>query len=203
MACAPSAVALKAVFLDLGNVVLELNIQEAFEALGIRDPWKKLSEWNKHHLYETGKIPTDIFIAETKKYFNLNLEEAEFILKWNLIVKDVLPGVADVLKAIRSHVPLYALSNTNALHLEHYKNMKGMEHFNVIFASHLLGYRKPQREIFETVLSRIGIEPHEALFVDDMPENVQAAREVGLHAEVCMTSSEQLLKIFERYHKKT
>jgi glucose-1-phosphatase len=192
----------KVVFLDLGNVVLELNIQTAFEALGIKDPWEKLSRWNQHHLYETGKISTEEFILQTGQYFSLKIENAEFIQKWNLIVKGVLPGVADVLKKMKPVTKLYALSNTNSLHLEHYQKMPGMEHFDAIFASHLLGYRKPEPEIYQAALSTLDLQPEEALFIDDMPENVEAARRLGMHAEVCMTSSRRLEEIFHQYFKK-
>ena len=41
---------------------------------------------------------------------------------------------------------------------------------------------KPYPEIFEHLLSLVGIEPSEAVFIDDNPRNVEGARAVGMNA---------------------
>jgi epoxide hydrolase-like predicted phosphatase len=41
---------------------------------------------------------------------------------------------------------------------------------------------KPDRRIYEIAVERLEIHPHEAVFVDDLPENIEAAREFGMHA---------------------
>ena len=43
--------------------------------------------------------------------------------------------------------------------------------------------RKPNRAIYERVVAKLGIEPERALFIDDVAENIAAAREAGLQAE--------------------
>ena len=43
-----------------------------------------------------------------------------------------------------------------------------------------LGHAKPDREIYEATLSKLGVVPQEALFVDDRGENIAAADELGL-----------------------
>jgi putative hydrolase of the HAD superfamily len=44
------------------------------------------------------------------------------------------------------------------------------------------GVRKPDPEIYTRALSRLGVAPEEAIFVDDRPKNVEGARQVGMHA---------------------
>ncbi len=44
------------------------------------------------------------------------------------------------------------------------------------------GLRKPQLEIYQRVLNRLGVEGNEAVFVDDVLENVEAARQLGIAA---------------------
>jgi len=44
------------------------------------------------------------------------------------------------------------------------------------------GVMKPDPRIFEVALARTGAQPAEAIFVDDMEENVVAARALGIHA---------------------
>ena len=40
---------------------------------------------------------------------------------------------------------------------------------------------KPDREIYELLLSRYGLKAEECVFLDDMPENVEGARACGIH----------------------
>ncbi len=42
--------------------------------------------------------------------------------------------------------------------------------------------RKPHVEIYVRTVARLGIPPERALFIDDMPENIAAARAAGLQA---------------------
>ena len=55
--------------------------------------------------------------------------------------------------------------------------------FDESFYSWELGTKKPEPTYFELALERIGAEPAQVLFVDDMEVNVEAARGVGLNAE--------------------
>lgn len=47
-----------------------------------------------------------------------------------------------------------------------------------------LGWAKPAPEFFAAVERRTGFEPEELFFIDDRPENVEAARARGWHAAV-------------------
>jgi len=44
-----------------------------------------------------------------------------------------------------------------------------------------VGMRKPMPAIFQLTLERLGVQPDEAIFIDDNPVNVAAARAAGLH----------------------
>jgi len=44
------------------------------------------------------------------------------------------------------------------------------------------GIRKPQAEIYQRAVQLLGVLPREAVFVDDVLENVEAAKQVGLEA---------------------
>ena len=57
------------------------------------------------------------------------------------------------------------------------------ELFDVVVDSSEEGVRKPHPRIFEITLERLGgIPPERAVFLDDAPGNVAAARALGLHA---------------------
>jgi putative hydrolase of the HAD superfamily len=54
--------------------------------------------------------------------------------------------------------------------------------FDLIVGSAAEGVMKPNAEIFERTLARLGKRPEETVFVDDFIENVEGARAVGMHA---------------------
>jgi len=53
--------------------------------------------------------------------------------------------------------------------------------FDEIFISSELGVTKPDLQIYRLLLNRLGLEPQEAVFVDDYHENIAGARKAGLH----------------------
>ncbi len=71
------------------------------------------------------------------------------------------------------------------------------EIFELVVDSAFVGMRKPDREIYELTLERLGgIAAESCLFVDDVAENVAGAREVGMKA-VRFTSNDQAIPEIE------
>lgn len=56
------------------------------------------------------------------------------------------------------------------------------ELFEVVVDSSAVGMRKPDERIYRLTCDRLGIEPADAVFVDDNHDNVAAARAVGMEA---------------------
>jgi epoxide hydrolase-like predicted phosphatase len=56
------------------------------------------------------------------------------------------------------------------------------EMFDEVVDSSAVGLRKPEPEIFQLALDRLGVTAPEAVLLDDMATNVDAARALGLHA---------------------
>jgi len=53
---------------------------------------------------------------------------------------------------------------------------------DLIIYSHEEGMRKPDRRFFELACERLGVQPAEMVFLDDVDQSVAAARELGIHA---------------------
>ena len=69
--------------------------------------------------------------------------------------------------------------------------------FDEVFISAEMGIAKPDSEIYLRVLERLELQPPQAVFVDDFIENVEAARQAGLHAIHFRTQSQALAELFE------
>lgn len=61
-------------------------------------------------------------------------------------------------------------------------NLPYDEHFDHQFHSFQVGLAKPDPAYFTYIVDTLGIEPEEAVFVDDMAVNVRGARQAGLRA---------------------
>lgn len=54
------------------------------------------------------------------------------------------------------------------------------ELFELVVDSSAVGLRKPDREIFELTVERLGLEPAQCLFIDDLPPNCETAQQLGM-----------------------
>jgi putative hydrolase of the HAD superfamily len=73
------------------------------------------------------------------------------------------------------------------------------EIFEVVVDSGFVGMRKPEREIYELTLERLGdgIAASDCLFIDDVEVNIEAARELGMTA-VHFRESDHAIREIER-----
>lgn len=69
-----------------------------------------------------------------------------------------------------------------ALHMRHGLGYAGL--FDGAFYSYEMRVAKPDPAYFRFIVEALGVAPGDMLFLDDRPDNVRAARSVGLRAEV-------------------
>lgn len=140
------------------------------------------------HLLEKGQI-------EVATYFARLAERAPAILgteidmeSYGRFWRSTAPGVHwMVVHKIRElkdrGLRLGLLTNNVKEFGDHWRTMFPLEELfeEVVDSSHV-GMRKPERGIYELTCARMGIEPGEAVFVDDNLDNVEAARAYGMEA---------------------
>lgn len=69
--------------------------------------------------------------------------------------------------------------------------------FDVVFCSGDEGVVKPNPVAYESTLNRLRVEPREAVFIDDLEENVEAACDLGIYG-ILFTNGKALVKDLER-----
>ena len=76
------------------------------------------------------------------------------------------------------------------------------EIFEFVVDSAFVGTRKPEREIYEITVERLGdgYEPADCLFVDDVEVNVEAARELGMVAVHFLDNEQAIPEIESHLH---
>ncbi len=85
----------------------------------------------------------------------------------------------------RPNVLVAVLSNTNEAHVRWLDaHVPELRSFDLVMMSSELGVGKPDPAVFRLALELLDVEAHNALFVDDVAENVAAAQALGIGAIV-------------------
>jgi len=175
---------------DLGNTVIKLAYERVLEnvcrsASMKRDALVELLEKpGGYRDLESGAITfTDFyeFLCDKAGYRG---SLREFRTVWADFFAGPMPGIEDLLERVRERYRVAFLSNSNEVHAEVIPRK-----FAALFRrddrfvfSHRFRCAKPDPEIFRRALEVIGALPQHTVFVDDMIENVIAARALGMKA---------------------
>ncbi len=201
---------IKNIIFDLGGVIINLDplltILE-FNKLGdlpFESIYTQASQSEIFDLFDKGKISDYEFFSELKKLIRYNGPYEELLFAWNAMLLDVPEKRLDTLVDMKQNYNTYLLSNTNETHISAFERSLYLEHgvknfkdyFDEVYYSCRMGMRKPDKEIFETVLSKNKLKPEETIFIDDSIQHVQGAGQCGINAYLLPKNMEvtELLK---------
>ncbi|MFD9357942.1 HAD family hydrolase [Streptomyces sp. NPDC060031] len=107
---------------------------------------------------------------------------AEMVAEWSRSAGRPDPEVVRLLAAVRHRVPVVLISNATT-RLEADLDRLGLaDTVDAVVNTARIGIAKPDPRVLLLAAERAGAAPHRCLFVDDTPENVAAARELGMAA---------------------
>jgi putative hydrolase of the HAD superfamily len=196
----------KIIVFDLGNVILKFDLMKFIKAYVQRIPDHKITDFNEliptysefAYSYEKGNISSfdfyDILAKRTQYLGTYN----EFVFQWNNIFEPV-PETIELIAVLASKYKLAILSNTNELHFDYLKDRypEVFALFNDFFLSYKMHLRKPEDEIYRQVIRRYNVLPSEIFFIDDMEENIKAAKKNGINAWLFTKTYELTKKLKE------
>jgi putative hydrolase of the HAD superfamily len=64
--------------------------------------------------------------------------------------------------------------------------------FDLVVKSSVEGIRKPNPRIYQLTCERLGIAPHEAVYLDDLGVNLKPARALGMHTIKVVSESQAI-----------
>ena len=180
---------------DMGNVIIDIDISLTLKALKsdlsenefvLADDFMKS---DLHAAFESGTIDEKEFRNGIRMAFNKEWEDEWIDQVWNTLLLTIPKERIALLKTLKKNHKLYLLSNTNSIHFKVVEDIFKQDHpedtflglFDRVFLSHKMGLRKPDAKIYEKVIKEIGAAPEQCIFFDDLQENLNAAKEVGLH----------------------
>ena len=197
----------KAIIFDLGGVLLNIDYKltiDAFEKLGIKNAISFYSKKGQNSIFdkiEVGEISLKIFLELLQKQtHNANLKAVEDA--WNAMLLDLPQKRLEYIKKLKNTYKIFLLSNTNEIHINAFKrnlgNTKWGEFkslFDKMYLSHEIGYRKPNKEVFQIILKENGLQKMEVVFIDDSLQHIKAAENLGIKCHY-LQETEDITEIF-------
>ena len=181
---------------DMGNVIIDIDFKRVLSVWSNLSG-KPLSELSSDFIHgetfkqhECGKISDVEFAEAINDQLDMSLSFDEFAEGWQAIMNRLREQGHRVV----------VLSNTNRLHQDywpqHYPEIAASADF--LYLSQDLGLRKPDPDIYQYVLETEEFEPQDAVFFDDVRENVDAAVALGIKG-VFVTDRDTVSRYFAEY----
>jgi len=192
---------IKAIVFDYGNVLLDWNPRNVYRRYFPHDPEEmerflreiNFMEWNaqqdRGRPFEEGVA---ILSEQFPQYADLIRAYYE---NWSDSIGEIYTGTIEILKQLKqAGYPLYGFSNWSA---ETFPLVRAKHDFFDLFddmvISGAVGFVKPEPEIYQIMLEKIGRPAPECLLIDDSLSNIQQANKIGF-ATIHFESPPQLEK---------
>ncbi len=194
--------AIRALIFDFGGVL----IYDADDHK--RRAWESRLGLEAHHLDElvfhsevsvratVGKVPVTAIWDHVGKILNLSpkdLQQLQADFWWgDRVRQELLDFIGQMQAEYRIAILSNAWSNARQVFIERF-------HFDIVselmIISAEVGLAKPDPRIYTLTLEQLAVAPEEAIFVDDVLENVLAARALGIHAIQFETTAQVITTI--------
>lgn len=186
---------IKNIVFDFGGVIADIDREQAVQAfirLGVKDADRILDKYHQTGIFqelEEGTLTEEAYRNELGKLCGRTLSWEEVQQAWLGFFTGIDVRKLHYLETLRREgYKLYVLSNTNPYVMgwacsERFSS-EGKPltaYFKKLYLSYQIGCTKPDRRIFEFMLTDSKMQPEETLFVDDGASNIAAGRELGMY----------------------
>ncbi|WP_430405719.1 HAD family hydrolase [Fluviicola sp.] len=186
----------EAIIFDLGGVLLNLDYdltEKAFISLGMTNFGESYSQLQQTHLFdrfERGEVSSFHFVNQLLDQLPFGTTANQVVHAWDAMILDFPVKRLQFLEELSKKHRLFLLSNTNDLHIDAvrrsldkavgHRNLE--QYFEKTYFSSAIGMRKPDSNMFEFVCTENNLDPAKTLFIDDSPQHVEGARNIGVEA---------------------
>jgi epoxide hydrolase-like predicted phosphatase len=181
---------IRAVFFDLGGVIVRTEYQAPRERLAERlnmtyeDINKLVFETETSRKASVGAITTDEHWAAVTRKLGRPASETDAIRE-EFFAGDVVDrGLLDFVRSLRPRHKTGVISNAWPDLRDYIVKSKFDDAFDTLVISAEVGVMKPEAKIYRIALEQVKVAADEAVFVDDVPANIEAARAIGMQGIV-------------------
>ena len=191
---------IRTIIFDIGNVLADFNWRAYLDSYQLSEKEDKIVEaslflsplWAE---IDRGRLSDEELLEEICKEVPEYKELICRIYAGAALAVNQNSYAPGLLKSLREQgYRIYILSNYGKTFYE-----QRLSHFEFLqysdgqVVSYQEKYIKPEPEIYEILLSRYQIKPEEAVFLDDLPRNLETARKFGLNT-VRVTGYESIIE---------
>jgi len=190
---------IKAIIFDYGNVLIEWEPRYVYNRFFPNDPegmerfFKEVDflSWNAHQ--DKGRTFKEGVADLSGQFPHYTHLIQAYHDNWKDSIGISYVGTVEIMKQLKQKgYPLYGLSNWSAETFPYARSkFDFFELFDDMVISGLVGYVKPEPEIYHLMLEKIRKPAQECLFIDDSLPNIQQAQKMGFQT-IHFKSSEQL-----------
>lgn len=179
------------IIFDFGNVLVQWHPEQVYgEYFGdeAKAWWflRHVADMDWRQRIDAGER-MDSCICEKQRQYPDYADAIElYRSKWREMLTDEVPGMRDVILELKSkRYEIFGLTNWS---METFPEAR--EHFGILqmidryVVSGAEGYVKPDPRLFQTLLDRYQLCAEDCTFIDDNPDNVTAARKLGMQGIV-------------------
>ena len=193
------------IIFDFGDVFINIDKEAtpaALKKLGLEKWSSEIDSLNFN--FEKGLISRNDFLLGLNKLVP-NATQEEVLEAWNGVLLDFPMYRLEFLEKLSKKYQLFLLSNTDSIHINHFKEKNGDEFYNrfyncfeKVYFSYDLGMRKPDEEIYNFVIKENNLNPKTTLFVDDNFDNIEGAKKTRLQVWHLLKGKEDVIELFEK-----
>jgi putative hydrolase of the HAD superfamily len=175
------------IYFDIGNVLLAFDWGKAAGAIGslsLVPPEQILQRLSESRIdeYERGLISTEVFFTDLGEKLQYQGTVDELAFAASDIFFPLEQNVA-LARNLSDRYRLGIISNINQAHVEFLESRHDFfSFFQARIYSCAVGSRKPESRIFDLALQAFDSSPERSIFIDDLEQNVVAARRLGWNA---------------------
>ena len=194
---------IKNIIFDLGGVIINLSEERTLHGFANLSGWTpedlrdQILNGDLYKKLEKGMISPPDFRDGVRNLLKVDAPDESIDEAMNAMLLDIPVARIDLLRSLSHRFRLFLLSNTNEIHFRAFnqimKETAGEKSIDMLFEkayySHLVHMRKPDREIYELVVSENRINPTETIFLDDNEVNLAGAAPLGIQTVLVKNTS--------------
>jgi len=185
--------AIRAVVFDVGGV-LELDAIGSSMDIGLDARWEQRLGLEAGELDRRmepiwragslGECTEEEVHQEMEKRLGMSKAQVDEYMRemWDWYCGRLNVPLVDFFRSLRPRYQTALLSNSFVGARQEQQRYHFEEMCDLIIYSHEEGIAKPDPHIFELTCRRLGVQPTEMVFLDDIPKSVAAARALGINA---------------------
>jgi len=184
----------KVLLFDIGGVVINWDPQITYDylkTLGIPEERAKLFfDDEAYNDFSRGKLTEQDFYEELKIILrapDLSYEQA--VYAHSISMPGLVDGIKDLIQQLSENHKLAFVTDTEPWQDKHLESLIDLNQYP-IFKSHEIGSLKAEGEFFLYVIRELGIEPKEALLIDDSSNKIEMAHQSGIETVLFSNVSE-------------